>query len=180
MSRFDIQNCELAGIYQLTHKPIADHRGFLQRMFCQQDLQGIIPDFEIKQINLSFTRAKGAVRGMHFQNPPFTETKIITCLKGRVFDVAVDIRRRSPTFGKWISVELSDVKQNSVIIPHGFAHGFQTLCENCEILYFHSEYDNGGAEGGLSFEDETVGISWPLEMTEISDRDKTHPTLNDL
>ena len=180
MNRFDIENCKLDGIYHLTRKPIVDHRGSLERMFCREDLLSVLPYFEIKQINRTITRAKGVVRGMPFQNSPFSEIKIITCIKGSVFDVAVDIRKGSATFGKWISIELSEEKQNSIIIPHGFAHGFQTLCENCEMLYFHSEFYTAGAEGGLSFKDESVGISWPLEVTEISDRDKTHPKLNEL
>lgn len=173
----NLQPLPLPGLKLIQRKPIGDKRGFLQRMYCHDVLTQLGFEKSIAQINFTMTHAKGAVRGMHFQYPPFSETKMVSCLRGQVFDVAVDLRRNSPTFLKWHGEILSPELNNSLLIPKGFAHGFQALSPDCELLYFHSNSYNPQAEGGLSSIDPKIGISWPLEITEMSDRDKTHPLL---
>ena len=129
-------------------------------------------------MNHTFTKKKGSLRGMHFQSKPFQEIKIVRCIKGKVFDVAVDIRKDSPTFLQWHGEILSADKGTSLYIPEGFAHGFQTLTNNCELLYIHSELYQQDAEGVLNAFDPKINISWPLEVTEMSDRDRNSPLLD--
>ena len=133
----------------------------------------------IKQINLSVTKSKGVIRGLHFQSRPFSETKIVTCIRGEVFDVAVDIRKESPTYLRWFGVVLSPDKNNSFFIPDGFAHGFQSLSDNCELVYMHSELYNQDSEGILNAFDPKIAISWPLSVLEMSDRDRNAPMIFD-
>jgi dTDP-4-dehydrorhamnose 3,5-epimerase len=114
---------------------------------------------------------------MHFQRPPYAETKFVSCLRGEVFDVAVDLRRGSPTFLFWHGEILSADNHRTMVIPEGFAHGFQTLCDDCEMLYFHSAAYHEAAEGGVNALDPLLAIKWPLEVTTLSDRDLAHPRL---
>ena len=120
---------------------------------------------------------EGTVRGMHFQYPPHSETKIVTCLRGAVCDVAVDLREGSPTFLLHHVVCLSETNHFSLLIPEGFAHGFQTLAPNCEMLYFHTADYRADAEGALNVLDPKLAINWPRDVTAISERDKQHPFL---
>lgn len=136
-----------------------------------------MPGNPLAQINHSLTRKKGAVRGLHYQHPPHAESKLVMCLRGRAFDVAVDLRPDSPTFLTWHSVELSPGNRNAFSIPEGCAHGFQALEENTELLYLHTEYYTPPSEGGLNPTDPRLGIAWPLPITEISERDRSHPVL---
>lgn len=154
-----------------------DDRGFFCRFFCIEEFRTITPLRPISQINHTQTVKKGAVRGLHFQYPPHAECKIVSCLRGEVFDVAVDIRKGSPTFLQWQGQVLSAENNKSYLIPEGFAHGFQTLTEDCELLYLHSAPYCAEAEGALHFNDPMIGVSWPLPVTEISDRDLSHPFL---
>lgn len=132
----------------------------------------------IQQINHTLTKKAGAVRGMHFQHQPSAEIKIVSCLKGRVLDVAVDLRAGSPTLLQWFAVELSDENKKSLFIPEGFAHGFQTLTEDCELLYLHTANYSAQHESALNPLDPLLSIKWPLGITEISARDQTHPMLD--
>jgi dTDP-4-dehydrorhamnose 3,5-epimerase len=129
-------------------------------------------------MNHSFTKAKGSIRGMHYQYPPNTEIKVARCISGAVFDVIIDLRKGSKTFLHWVSTELSAEKKNMIYIPEGFAHGFQTLTENCELIYFHSEYYAAGNEGGIRYNDPFLKIKWPLTVTEVSDRDNNNPLID--
>ena len=131
------------------------------------------------QINHTFTRVKGAVRGMHFQLPPYTETKVVTCLRGKVFDVAIDLRQGSETFLQWHAEVLSADNKRSLFIPDGFAHGFQALDDNCELIYMHSAFYRPEAEAALNVNDQRLSIEWPLAITDISERDKNHPMMRD-
>lgn len=131
------------------------------------------------QINHSFTRRRGAVRGLHFQYLPHTETKIVTCLRGEIFDVAVDLRHDSPTLLRWYGEILSAANGKSLYIPEGFAHGFQNLTEECELLYLHTEAYTAQEEGGVHPLDPRVGVGWPLPITELSPRDENHSLLGD-
>lgn len=174
-----LQDLPLPGLKLIKRNRAGDKRGFLQRMYCQEILakNGILE--QIAQINLTLTHLAGAVRGMHFQYPPYAETKIVSCLRGQVFDVAVDLRQGSPTFLQWFGEVLSPELNNSLLIPKGFAHGFQALSNDCELLYFHTTAYHPQAEGGISPTDPKIGIAWPLAITEMSDRDVRHPKLTD-
>lgn len=158
--------------------PITDERGYFAREFCANELKEAGIYFEIKQVNHSFTKNKGVVRGLHFQFPPFCESKIVRCIKGSIFDVAVDLRKNSPSFLQYSSQILTDKNMKAFYIPKGFAHGFQTLEDDCELLYFHDEFYNRAHEGALNSFDSKINIKWPLEATFLSARDKTHELID--
>ncbi len=162
----------IAGVYVGQRTDASDHRGEFSRLFCPREL--IQADFKnpIVQVNKSKNYKAGTLRGMHYQRTPFAEKKIISCLRGKIFDVAVDLRKGSPTFLKWTSVLLSDKQKNMIVIPEGCAHGFQTLEDNCELLYFHSNFYQAEAEAGLRYDDPRLKIQWPVPLSEISERDK--------
>lgn len=177
MERFHFQSTPLSGLTVIERTRIEDSRGFLSRFFCQETINelGMKP---IQQINHTLTRKVGAIRGMHFQHVPAAEIKIVSCLQGRILDVAVDLRADSPTFLQWFSVELSAQNQKSLYIPEGFAHGFQTLTENCELLYLHTASYSPLHEAGVNPLDPLLSITWPLSISEISARDQAHPMLD--
>lgn len=156
-----------------------DERGRFARFFCQDALTSIQPDISIKQINHSVTVQQGAIRGMHFQHPPMVEDKLIRCLQGSIFDVMVDLRKDSETFLQWHGEILSSENLKMLYIPKGFAHGFQTLESNCELLYLHTEFYSPANEGGLRYDDPRIGIQWPMPANELSNRDQKHPLIND-
>ncbi len=169
----------LAGAYVIELEPFMDERGLFVRTFCQNELSKIGFDRQIVQINHSMTRQKGAIRGLHYQLPPVCETKIIRCVQGAVFDVMLDIRKSSSTYLKWHGVELSKDNMRLVYIPEGFAHGFQTLTDNAELIYHHSAFYSPESERGLRFNDPAVAINWPLNVSSVSERDKNHPLLGE-
>ena len=173
-----IKKTILNGVHIVEVEPLRDDRGEFARIFCDQKLQGILNGRTIKQINRSITRKLGAIRGLHFQYAPYAEIKIVRCLKGRVFDVAVDLRMNSPTFLKWVGIELSPKNNNAIVIPEGCAHGFQVLDEDSELLYLHSAPYSPIAEGAVRFDEPLVSISWPITPTEVSQRDLSHPYLD--
>jgi dTDP-4-dehydrorhamnose 3,5-epimerase len=156
-----------------------DMRGYFARLFCQEELRDWNRGRAIQQVNLSLTQTMGSIRGLHYQHPPKAEDKAIRCLRGRVFDVLVDLRRDSPTFMKWCSVELSAEALNMVYVPRGCAHGFQTLEPDCEMLYLHTEFYSPEHEGGVRFDSPRIGIEWPLPLADLSERDKNLPLLDD-
>jgi dTDP-4-dehydrorhamnose 3,5-epimerase len=180
INRFSFNSTPLKGLYRAEHKAFMDQRGFLSRIFCAEEFQEIGLIKSIAQINHSLTKRKGAVRGVHFQNPPYTETKIVTCIKGEVFDVAVDIRKGSSTYLQWHAEILSEENQRTLYVPDGFAHGFQTLAHNCEVLYCSTTKYMCESEGALNATDPRLNIQWPLSITERSDRDNAHPMITDL
>lgn len=179
MGRFDIHSTPLNGLFMIRPKPLIDERGFFERLFCEEEFRESGLNIKIVNINHSFTGKKGSVRGMHFQHPPFAETKIVICLKGSVWDVAVDIRKDSPTFLQWHGEILSGEKRNMLYIPEGFAHGFQTLTDDCELLYLHSEFYKKEQEGILKYDDPTFGIKWKIPVSSVSDRDSSAFPVND-
>jgi dTDP-4-dehydrorhamnose 3,5-epimerase len=179
MSRFTIHAAPIIGLYELVRQPLGDDRGFLERLFCQETLGSLLPGKAIRQINHTLTRKEGTVRGLHFQYPPQAETKIVTCLKGTVWDVAVDVRQGSPTFLQYHALRLSEDNFRSFLIPEGFAHGFQTLTPDCEMLYFHTADYQAKAEGALNALDHRLAINWPQPITERSARDQGHPMLTE-
>ncbi len=169
----------LAGTYLVDLTAFSDSRGWFARTYCKNEFSQIGHHKEWVQLNHSFTRQAGALRGMHYQLPPFAEIKMVRCIAGAVFDVVVDIRKHSATFLQWFGTSLSAENKKMIYIPEGFAHGFQTLTENCELLYHHTEFYTPGAEAGIRYNDEKVNIQWPLAPTDISDRDREHPLLDD-
>jgi dTDP-4-dehydrorhamnose 3,5-epimerase len=174
MSRFDFIQTPLSGLTLVQRKVIEDERGFLSRFYCVEEFAAAGFELPVAQINHTLTRKKGAIRGLHFQYPPHAEVKLVSCLHGEIFDVAVDLRRDSPTFLQWHGVVLSAQNRQSLLIPKGFAHGFQTLSEDCELMYLHTDVYNPESEGALNVADAKLGITWPLAITEISDRDRNH------
>ena len=177
MSHFILHSTPIDGLHVIEREPLGDSRGFLERMFCQNSLDQFLQGKTVCQSNRTLTRQKGTVRGLHFQNPPHAEIKIVTCLKGQVWDVAVDLRRGSPTFLEHHAVLLAADNHRSFLIPEGFAHGFQTLTSNCEMLYFHTADYNVEFEGALNAIDPLLSIPWPEPITERSERDVNHPML---
>jgi len=177
-SRFDFFETGLAGLFSVSRRPIRDDRGFFARFYCADEFLKIGMTRSIAQINHSLSRKKGTVRGMHFQKPPFTEAKLVSCTRGEIFDVAVDIRIDSPTFLSWHGELLSAIKQNSLFIPDGFAHGFQTLTDDCELIYLHTSEYKSNAEDALNILDPAIAIDWPLETKDVSERDRSHPMIN--
>jgi dTDP-4-dehydrorhamnose 3,5-epimerase len=131
------------------------------------------------QFNHSFTRWSGTIRGLHFQKPPHAEAKLIRCIAGAVWDVIVDLRRDSPTFLRWFGVELSAANRTMLFVPERFAHGFQALTDNCEMLYHHTHAFTPSAEGALRYDDPRLAIRWPLPPARLSPRDAGHATLDD-
>ncbi len=176
-TRFDILDTPLSGLRILQRKPIGDSRGYLERLFSAEELQALVPGKGIAQINHTLTANRGTVRGLHFQHPPHAETKFVSCLRGEVFDVAVDLRHNSPTFLRWHAEVLSADNHKTLVIPEGFAHGFQALTDDCEMLYFHTAIYKPGAEGGLHMQDSRLAIRWPLPISGLSPRDAAHPLL---
>ncbi|HEY0220127.1 MAG TPA: dTDP-4-dehydrorhamnose 3,5-epimerase family protein [Afipia sp.] len=176
--RIEIAETEIAGLFSIVRHPIGDNRGYLDRLFCSDELFPLLAGRSVVQINHTLTVQAGTVRGMHFQYPPHAETKIVSCLRGQVFDVAVDLRKGSPTFLRWHGLILSGDDHNSFYIPEGFAHGFQALTNDCEMLYLHTSPYVSGAEGGINADDLSVGIVWPKPVTERSKRDIAHPLLS--
>jgi dTDP-4-dehydrorhamnose 3,5-epimerase len=177
--RFDILDTPLQGLKLIRRKPIGDHRGYLERMFCAEELQSLIPGKGVLQVNHTLTAKRGTVRGLHFQLPPYAETKFVSCLRGEVFDVAVDLRQGAPTFLHWHAEILSNDNHRTLLIPEGFAHGFQTLTEDCELLYFHTAVYQPSAEGGLHPQDPRLDIRWPEAVLDLSSRDAAHPLVTE-
>lgn len=176
-SKFQVLATPLHDLVLLKRQPIGDARGYLERMFCTSDLSEQLGHRKIEQINHTLTEKAGTVRGLHYQTPPFSEMKFVSCIKGRVFDVAVDLRPGSATFLQHYAVELSDLNHLTLCIPEGFAHGFQTLTTNCEMLYLHSAPYSASHEAGLNALDLRLGIQWPLPIAERSNRDQQHPNI---
>lgn len=169
----------LGGALVIERRQIADDRGSLCRLYAEDELSQLGFENGIVQINHTVTKKLGAVRGLHFQFPPHAETKLVMCIRGRVFDVAVDLRSGSPTFLKWHGEELSAENNRALLVPKGFAHGFQTLTKDAELIYLHSADYVPSAEGGLNVNDPSLAISWRLPVAELSQRDQDHTMLDD-
>jgi len=169
----------LNGAYTIELEPRGDERGRFTRLFCARELAQIGHTKPIVNVNHSYTQKKGTIRGMHFQYPPHAEVKIVKCIRGTIWDCIVDIRKDSPTFLKWEGVELTESNNRMIYVPEGFAHSFQSLCDDVEIVYFVSNFYAPNNESGLRFDDPMLNIKWQLEPTEVSVRDREHALLND-
>lgn len=179
MSRFVVTDLPLAGLKRIERQNLGDSRGFLSRLFCADELTAAGWSKPVAQINQTVTVRRGTVRGLHFQAPPHAEMKLVSCLRGAICDVAVDLRTDSPTFLAWHAEELSAANRRALLIPEGFAHGFQTLTDDCELLYLHSSPHTASAEGGINPRDPAIGVTWPLAIAEMSARDEGHPMLGE-
>jgi dTDP-4-dehydrorhamnose 3,5-epimerase len=174
---FVILDTPLAGLKVVQRRPLGDARGYLERMYCSTALQPLLSDKSIVQINHTLTESRGTVRGLHFQFPPHAEVKLVSCLRGAVFDVAVDLRRGSSTFLRWHAEILDAHNHRTLLIPEGFAHGFQSLVDGCELLYLHTEAYQPTSESGVSARDPLLAIHWPQPITQLSPRDERHAPL---
>jgi dTDP-4-dehydrorhamnose 3,5-epimerase len=168
----------LRGAFVLEAEPHTDERGVFSRAFCAREFveRGLEPT--VVQANLSLTYQQGALRGLHFQYPPFAETKLVRCLRGAVLDVIVDLRPESPTFLQYVSVELSADNRKSVYVPRRFAHGFQVLAGESELLYLMGEFYEAEHQGGLRYDDPRLAIAWPHPVRDVSARDRAFPLLS--
>jgi len=170
-----VLDTNLEGLKVIEPDKFDDNRGYFLKSFEKKAFaeQGIIID--ITQTNHSFNKLKGTLRGMHLQVEPFAEAKLILCEKGKIFDVAIDLRKSSATYGKWFGLDLSEDNKKILFIPKGFAHGFQTLVDNTEVLYFMSGEYSKEHEAGVRWNDPAFSMSWPLEPTVIADKDRNWP-----
>jgi len=177
--RFKIRSTSLSGLMVLERQPRGDERGFFERIFCDEELVSAGWSGVARQINHTFTQKCGTVRGLHFQLPPHSEMKLVSCLRGEIWDVVVDVRKDSPTFLQWHAEKLSAENHRTLLIPQGFAHGFQTLTDDVDLLYCHSTAYRPQAETGVAILDPKLKINWPLKIRELSDRDRSYPLLTD-
>lgn len=176
-ARMRAQPTRLDGVMVIEADPRRDERGMFTRLFCTAALAPWLGERHVVQINQSRTHRQGAVRGMHFQHGAHAEMKLVRCIRGRVWDVALDLRAGSPTFLHWHAQELSADNQQMLLIPEGFAHGFQVLEPDSELLYLHTAAYHAAAEGGVRPDDPRVAIDWPLPLVDLSERDRSHPLL---
>ena len=171
---------KLDGLWLIELEPREDERGFLARTFCEREFAGHGLNTRWPQCNLTLTKQRGMIRGMHFQADPKPEIKLIRCAVGAIFDVLVDVRRDSPTFGQWESFELSAHNRHTLYVPGGFAHGFQCLADNAAVFYQMSEFYVPELARGVRWNDPVVGIRWPIAPAILSERDQNLPLLADL
>ena len=167
----------LPGAYVLDLKRLEDERGFFARAFCQDEFKAQGLNTAVAQCNVSFNARRGTLRGMHFQASPHAEAKVVRCTQGAIWDVIIDLRADSRTFRQWYGVELSQGTRRALYVPEGFAHGFQTLADDSEVLYVMSEFFHPECAGGVRWDDPAFGIEWPVADPLISDRDRNYPLL---
>jgi len=168
----------LPGLYVVELERIEDERGFFARTWCEEEFERLGLVGNIAQANTGFSKKRGTLRGMHYQVSPHEEVKLVRCIRGAVFDVAVDLRSSSPTYKHWFGVELNEENQTMLYIPSGFAHGYQTLVENSELYYQTSQSFFAESARGVRFDDAAFGIRWPLEVQVISEKDRSWPAFN--
>lgn len=169
---------KLKGAYVIEIQQLLDDRGFFGRSWCANELNEIGLKTNIAQANTSFSKKKGTLRGMHYQNDPYQETKLIRCTRGSIYDVIIDLRPESLTYKQWFGVELTQDNYKMLYVPEDFAHGFITLEDNCEVNYLVTQFYTPGAEAGIRWNDGQFNIQWPLNPVLISDKDKYHPDFN--
>jgi dTDP-4-dehydrorhamnose 3,5-epimerase len=168
---------ELSGAYLIDPEPIGDDRGFFARMLCAEEFAAHGLDMDIVQANISYSRDAGTLRGLHYQEAPHAEDKMVRCLRGRIFDVMVDLRPESPTYRQWVGVELTAANRRMAYVPKGMAHGFLTLTDDCEVMYPVTAAYAPDAEHGLRYDDPALGIDWPGPVRVVSDKDRAWPLL---
>lgn len=165
---------KIAGAYLIEIEPRVDERGFFSRTFCTQEFAEYNLENSFDQCNVSFTAKQGTIRGMHYQLAPYTETKLVRCTKGAIFDIILDLRSDSPSFKQWVGMELNTDNHQMFYIPAGCAHGLQTLADNTEVFYQMSGFYNADAARGVRWNDPIFGIKVPLPLTLITERDASY------
>jgi dTDP-4-dehydrorhamnose 3,5-epimerase len=166
---------KLKGAFIIDVKRLEDERGFFGRAWCKREFAEHGLNGDAVQANVSYNKTKGTLRGMHFQQAPFAETKIVRCTSGALYDVIIDIRPESPTYKQWIAVELTEESMRMLYVPEGFAHGFITLKDHTSVHYVVTQYYAPGCEGGIRYNDPAFNIEWPIEPSVISEKDKVIP-----
>lgn len=180
MSRFVVQDTPLAGVKLVRRQQLADERGALSRLFCSDELQAAGWIGPVAQINHTITRRRGTLRGMHYQVQPDAESKLVSCIRGEVWDVALDLRAGSNTFLQWHAALLSADNLAAMLLPEGVAHGFQAMTDDVELLYCHSRAYVPGSERGVNPLDQLAAIRWPLAVSIMSERDRSFTPLDSL
>ena len=175
-----VSETELDGVLIVEPKVFGDNRGWFMETYSRRDFEEAGITSEFVQDNRSFSSKKGIIRGLHFQRNPMCQAKLLTCLKGEILDVAVDLRKDSPTYKKWISVKLTAENKKQIFIPKGFAHGFLTLTDDVEIMYKCDELYSPECDGGIRFDDPEIGVEWGVENPILSEKDKNAPYLKDI
>lgn len=173
MERFAVEDTTISGVKVITRTKMSDDRGFFSRLYCEEELSSIGWRGKLAQMNETMTISKGTVRGLHFQREPSAEMKIVSCIQGQIFDVAVDLRKNSPTYLQYFSSELSEENNKALLIPKGCAHGFQSLTDNVRMIYCHSAAYDPDIEGGIHISDKKIGIDWPFPPINLSERDSS-------
>ncbi len=167
---------KLEGAFIIQPEKLEDERGFFARAWCRNEFEANNLEAELVQCNISFSKKKGTLRGMHYQISPHQEVKLVRCTKGAIYDVIIDLRPESSSYLQWVGVELNAATRQMIYVPKGFAHGFQTLQNNTEVFYQVSELYNPGSERGVRWDDPAFGIQWPnIDERVISERDRRHP-----
>lgn len=169
----------LEGAYTIELEKRGDDRGFFARVFCEKEFGALGLETNFVQINNSRSGKKGTLRGLHYQLPPAAEVKVVRAIKGSLYDVIVDLRAGSPTFGKWFGAELNEENRLMMYVPRGFAHAFITLTDGVEAFYLSGAFYSPENERGVRYDDPAVGIQWPIDPVEISDKDRSWPDLNE-
>ncbi|WP_079213452.1 dTDP-4-dehydrorhamnose 3,5-epimerase [Brucella pituitosa] len=177
----EVRPLGLDGVFEIIPRKFGDDRGFFSETYKVKALAEAGIDLNFIQDNHSFSAAKGVVRGLHYQLPPFAQDKLVRVIRGAILDVVVDIRKKSPTFSKWVSLEVSAEKWNQILVPKGFAHGFITLTEDTEVIYKVTDYYAPEHDRSIRFDDPAIGIEWPLPSSgvQLSDKDQKAPLLAD-
>lgn len=168
---------DLAGVHIIEAVPIGDERGSFARTFCEREFAEAGLQCRFVQHSRSRSLRKGTLRGMHYQEAPGRETKLVSCVKGAIHDVVVDLRPRSPTFARWVGVDLTEANQRQIYVPEGFAHGFQTLCDDVVVSYLISAFHSPELARGIRYDDPAIGIEWPMPPTVMSERDLGWPRI---
>lgn len=175
-----VTETELKGVYLIEPKLFGDNRGWFMESFSDRDLKANGIDVNFVQDNRSFSAKKGIIRGLHFQRNPMCQAKLLTCLRGEILDVAVDLRKDSPTYKKWISVRLTEENHKQLFIPKGFAHGFVTLTDDVEIMYKCDEFYSPEHDGGIRYNDPDIGVEWGVVNPILSEKDEKQPFLSEI
>jgi dTDP-4-dehydrorhamnose 3,5-epimerase len=175
----EVRGLELAGVYEITPQRFGDNRGFFSETYSAPGLAAAGIDLVFIQDNHSLSKAAGVLRGLHYQLPPFAQDKLVRVVRGAILDVAVDIRKSSPTFGRWLALEVSAQRWNQILVPKGFAHGFITLVPDTEVVYKVTGRYAPDHDRSIRFDDPAIGIDWPMPVAEItlSDKDRKAPLL---
>lgn len=175
----DVIKTDVSGVYIIEPQVFGDNRGYFMESWSRKKMEDAGLNYDFVQDNQSYSSVKGTIRGLHFQNGEYAQAKLVRCTKGAVLDVAVDLRKGSPTYKKWVAVELSAENRRQFLIPRGFAHGFMTLTDEVEFLYKEDNYYCFESEGSIRWDDSEIGVNWNIENPIVSDKDAAAPNFDD-